>query len=172
MRGQKDTVMAIRIQILSVLVALMPWAGLVACATTVGSARWARVSATGGPKIVATAQRLVGRSYGRTWKGTRLDCSGLVQAVYAQHGYTLPRTSRDQSRLGRRVDWDDLAPGDLLFFSRHPGGRLVNHVGIATGNGTMIHVSSRRGVVVDPIAWEHYEDRRVIARRILGHIRP
>lgn len=98
-----------------------------------------------------TARQWMGTPYhwgGRIRAGA--DCSGLVQAVYALHGFRLPRDSRDQLAAGPRLpaDLDHAAagrPGDLWFFA-WDGGR-VSHVGICLGEGRMIHASETRGAV-------------------------
>lgn len=70
------------------------------------------------------------------WGG--LDCSGLVQAVYAHFGMSLPRVSSQQYSSGVAVDLSQLQPGDLVFYD--PGGSgappgLPGHVAIYVGNG-------------------------------------
>lgn len=61
------------------------------------------------------------------------DCSGLMQWAYQQVGIDIPRTSQDQETSGDRVALDALQPGDLVFFSNG------EHVGMYTGDGTVIH---------------------------------
>jgi cell wall-associated NlpC family hydrolase len=80
------------------------------------------------------------------WGGTSangFDCSGLIQYAYQQAGIALPRRSVDQAKAGllipRKVEL--LAPGDILTFSRDPGGP-VSHVGLYIGEGRFIHSSS------------------------------
>ena len=70
----------------------------------------------------------------------KLDCSSLVARVFAVGGIELPRTTREQLGAGVAVDSDALLPGDLVFFAfRH---RPADHVGIFTGSGAFVHVSS------------------------------
>ncbi|MDV6278822.1 C40 family peptidase [Rhodococcus erythropolis] len=61
------------------------------------------------------------------------DCSGLMQWAYQQVGIDIPRTSQAQETSGERVALDALQPGDLVFFSNG------EHVGMYTGDGTVIH---------------------------------
>jgi cell wall-associated NlpC family hydrolase len=71
------------------------------------------------------------------WGGTGpdgWDCSGLTQAAWAAAGVSLPRSSYQQIGVGTRVSWDNLSPGDLLFFYSP-----ISHVGIYAGNGQMVH---------------------------------
>lgn len=65
------------------------------------------------------------------------DCSGLVNWAYRSSGKTLPRSSRDMSRVGTPVRKDDLQPGDLVFFYGGP-----SHVAIYIGNGQVVHASN------------------------------
>src|SRR5262245_26405536 len=39
------------------------------------------------------------------------DCSGFVKYVYEQHGVVMPREVRQQFRIGKNVDRDQLEPG-------------------------------------------------------------
>jgi cell wall-associated NlpC family hydrolase len=67
-------------------------------------------------KVVAYARRQVGVPY--SWGGTSpagFDCSGLVYAAYRSIGRAIPRSSWDQLRVGLRVRFARLRPGDLLF---------------------------------------------------------
>jgi soluble lytic murein transglycosylase-like protein len=95
--------------------------------------------AGGGPTgadVVSDARRYLGVRYvwGGTDPATGLDCSGLVQRVYADLGMHLPRVSRDQARAGTAVaSLAQAQPGDVLAF-----GRPVNHVAIYLGNNQMI----------------------------------
>jgi hypothetical protein len=90
-----------------------------------------------GEAVVARARTYLGVPY--VWGGTDpekgLDCSGLVQRVYADLGYDLPRVSYEQARAGRAVEGglDQVQPGDILAF-----GSPVHHVGIYVGGGQMI----------------------------------
>lgn len=107
------------------------------------------------------------------WAGddvTGFDCSGFTSFVYRDLGLGLPRTTAEQSRMGRWVALDEVAPGDLVFFG--PGRKQLDHVGIVvSGPGeplTMIHASSSRGVTETVIERSPYWLRVLrLARRIL-----
>ena len=67
---------------------------------------------------------------------------GLVAYVYAQVGVSLPAQRRGAVRLRhRRSSYDDLQPGDLVFFSG------LGHVGIYIGGGQFIHAPHTGDVV-------------------------
>ena len=89
-----------------------------------------------GAAVVADAKKYLGVPYqwGGTDPSTGLDCSGLVQRVYSDLGYSLPRVSYEQATCGTKVDsLADAQPGDILAF-----GSPVHHVAIYAGNGEMI----------------------------------
>lgn len=99
--------------------------------------------------IIATAKKYIGIPYlwGGTSPETGFDCSGYVQYVFAQNGISLPRVSRDQYKVGTSVAFNDLQPGDLVFFSI-AGNGIVDHDGIYIGNGQFINSSSSKGVTI------------------------
>jgi cell wall-associated NlpC family hydrolase len=99
-------------------------------------------------EVVATAYKYLGNRYRygsipRTYHSPS-DCSGLVVAVYGESGIALPRTSRQQARIG--VEVNTPAPGDLIFFRGRRGG--ISHVGIYIGGSQYIHASSAAGGVI------------------------
>lgn len=69
------------------------------------------------------------------------DCSGFTKWCYAQIGINLPHGSRSQyAGLSEVVySYDQLVPGDLVFFSTIG---WCGHVGIYVGNGMMIDAGS------------------------------
>ncbi len=129
------------------------------------------------------------------WGGTSssgLDCSGFVQSLYRQFGYNLPRTSKEQSKVGKLVSRQELLPGDLLFFdttnARNSSDittpsleisyaievangtktNVVSHVGMYIGNGKMIHASSGDGYITyADLNVSYYKNRFMNARRII-----
>src|SRR5688572_32640622 len=93
------------------------------------------------------------------------DCSGLVQWVFAQNGRALPREVREQYRVGREVEADDVRAGDLLFFDTSSGG--ASHVGIALDRESFVHAPSTNGVVRVERYTSNYWSRRYLgARRV------
>ena len=100
-----------------------------------------------GMRAVAIAERFLGVRY--VWGGadpaTGFDCSGLVMYVYAQLGIGLLHFSGAQYHEGAPVPFDQLAPGDLVFFD--PGPRGPGHVGIYVGGGDFIQAPHTGDVV-------------------------
>ncbi|HEY2665396.1 MAG TPA: C40 family peptidase [Actinomycetota bacterium] len=73
------------------------------------------------------------------------DCSGLTKFAYGSAGITLPHSAAAQYQSGRRVNRNQLQPGDLIFW------RGLDHVGMYIGNGKMVH-APRTGEVVTIIS--------------------
>lgn len=93
------------------------------------------------------------------------DCSGFVRYVYEQHGVAVPRQVRDQFRVGKNVDRDDLEPGDLVFFSTVAPG--ASHVGIVIGGDQFVHAPSEKGVVrVESLGAQYWASRYIGAKRV------
>lgn len=99
-------------------------------------------------KIVNYAKQYLGYRY--VWGGSGskslknnwgVDCSGFVQAIYSEYGYSLPRTSREQAKRGNSVSASNLRAGDLVFYGSKS---YINHVAIYIGNGRIIHASNKR----------------------------
>lgn len=94
-----------------------------------------------------------------------VDCSGFTVAVYAAaYGMMLPRVSRDQYHMSRKISTTELKEGDLVFFNTN--GRGVSHVGVYLGNNKFIHASVSRGVMVSDLFDNYYLRRFVGAGRI------
>lgn len=115
---------------------------------------------------VATALEYLGVPYRNGGSDpSGFDCSGFVQYVFARIGAMLPREVRDQYRVGRKIDFDDVRAGDLLFFETVSRG--ASHVGMALGDGRFVHAPSSRGVVrVEPYTASYWARRFVGARRV------
>ncbi len=96
------------------------------------------------------------------------DCSGFVYFVYKEGlKRKIPRTSRDQSKYGYKINKNELQKGDLVFFDTNSKGH-VNHSGIYIGDGKFIHSSSgkKRGVIISPLDSGFYQKNYKWARRI------
>jgi cell wall-associated NlpC family hydrolase len=92
---------------------------------------------------VDTALAQLGDPY--VWAGAGpdiFDCSGLTQYAYGAAGIYLPHSSNMQSTTGTAVAYEDMQPGDLVFFYSP-----VSHVGMYIGNGQMVHAGSSGDVV-------------------------
>lgn len=111
-------------------------------------------------QIVNFALKYVGNPY--VWGGTSLthgaDCSGFVQAVMRNYGISLPRTSREQAKVGRAINSSQMRPGDLIFYANSGG--TINHVAMYIGNGQIVHAASRRsGIRIS--TWNYRSPARI-----------
>lgn len=68
-----------------------------------------------------------------------VDCSGLVQQVFAALGVMLPRDAADQIHCGTDVPPESRQKGDLAFF-HNAEGRVI-HVGICLRREALLHAS-------------------------------
>ena len=121
--------------------------------------------------IINTSRTFVGTPYryGGT-SGRGMDCSGLLLISFKSAKITLPRSAKEQSKIGKSVRMQQLRPGDLVFFATKKRRRKVSHAGLVTeikGKGTVkfIHASSSRGVVEDNLYSKYYQKVFVKARR-------
>jgi len=79
-----------------------------------------------------------------TWGGRSsfgFDCSGFVQMLYRQMGYSIPRDTKDQIKWEKfkSISVDELSPGDLIFFGLDKD--KIRHVGLYLGNQKFIHAT-------------------------------
>ena len=120
-------------------------------------------------EIVTTAKRYVGVPY--RWGGespsTGFDCSGLTMVVYRINGLNLPRSSRQQWKVGKPISRRQLQKGDLVFFATARGNK-VSHVGIYAGGDTFLHAPGRgRRIQTSSLSSKYYSARYVGARSYL-----
>ncbi|WP_407941667.1 C40 family peptidase [Noviherbaspirillum galbum] len=104
--------------------------------------------------------------YGGNGPETGLDCSGLVRYVFKEAwNRDLPRTSREISQVGQKVELKDLRPGDLVFYNTLR--RSFSHVGIYLGDNKFIHSPSAGGEVrIESMDVSYWRNRFNGARRI------
>lgn len=96
-----------------------------------------------------------------------IDCSGLVKILYDDlFDISLPRTTRLQSRKGRKVASGQWTAGDLIFFRPEDKG---SHVGIYLADREFLHATTRKGVIISSLAEPYWRNSYWTARRILSH---
>jgi peptidoglycan DL-endopeptidase CwlO len=114
--------------------------------------------------VVGIAMQYLGIPY--LWGGASpasgFDCSGFIMYVYAQVGVSLPHYAASQYNYGVPVSYDQLAPGDLVFFNG------LGHAGIYIGGGQFIHAPHTGDVVkISSLSDSWYAATYYGARRIL-----
>ncbi|HUL22711.1 MAG TPA: NlpC/P60 family protein [Thermodesulfobacteriota bacterium] len=108
--------------------------------------------------LVRVVKTFLGVPYkfgGSTLKG--IDCSAFVRKIYEVFNIELPRTTREQFSIGKKVQKNQLEEGDLVFF-RETGNRA--HVGIYVGENQFVHASSySKEVKIDHLDTPYYSQR-------------
>jgi peptidoglycan DL-endopeptidase CwlO len=115
-----------------------------------------------GNNVVSIAMSYLGVPY--VWGGASpggFDCSGLVMYAFDQIGVGLPHSSYAMANMGSYVPYDQLQPGDLVFFDGN------GHVGMYIGGGEYVNAPYTGAVVrVDSLgsgwAASHYSGARRI----------
>lgn len=119
--------------------------------------------------MLDVAKKQLGKPYKWGASGPNaFDCSGFVYYSYKNGaGVTLPRSSREQAKVGKAVSKDQLQPGDLVFFATG-GGKSISHVGIYIGENKFVHATQPGDVSkIDSMNSAYYTKTYVAARRVL-----
>lgn len=132
---------------------------------------WTRPADLGRPRGDESDLRRVAESYlgvKYKWAGgdrSGMDCSGFVQRVFDEaHDMQLPRNSAAMARYGKKIDKDELKPGDLVFFKRV----RIDHVGIYMGDGYFIHSQSGIGVTYTKLESPYFSTHYAGAKRVIN----
>lgn len=118
------------------------------------------------------AQRQLRKPYRNGGEGPNsFDCSGFTRFCYKHLGISLNRTSKDQTKNGKKIRFRrNLKEGDLVFFKGSKGWK-VGHVGIVISKGSgkhfqFIHASPSHGIVIENSDVKYFKKRYKKARRI------
>lgn len=118
--------------------------------------------------LTINAMSLLGIKYKRGGSSPEngLDCSGFVRLVFKTSSETeLPRTAKEISNKGDKVEPKDLKPGDLVFYNTLK--KSFSHVGIYLGDNKFIHSPSAGGKVrIESMNVSYWKKRFNGARRI------
>jgi len=95
-------------------------------------------------QIVATAEALVGIDYvsGMAAPETGFDNSGLIYYVLRENGFiNCPRGTTAQMEMGTSIAFEDIQPGDLVFFTDTDSetSEKIDFGGIYIGDGKLIY---------------------------------
>jgi len=122
--------------------------------------------------ILSTIKGYLGTPYkygGMSKSG--MDCSGLLHVGFNTGGVRLPRTAQDQSKHGKKIGWNRVRPGDLVFFKFKQKGEKWWHSGVITiveeNRIRFIHASSSRGVVESDLLSDYYRKKVKGFRRVI-----
>ena len=122
-------------------------------------------------QLISKAAENIGtryRSGGTSKEG--FDCSGLMCSTFGSFDIKLPRTSREQSSVGTRINTSEAQKGDLIFFKTNGRGQ-INHVGmvveVCEGEIKFIHSSTSNGVIISSTKERYYEKNFSQINRVL-----
>ena len=99
-------------------------------------------------EVVLYALGLMGVDYrfGGKNPSSGFDCSGMVSYIYKNAvGMSLPHNAYEIAKISRRIEPDQLRPGDLVFFDTEH--RPYSHVGIYIGKGKFVHAPESDGKI-------------------------
>lgn len=126
-------------------------------------------------QLINTAESNLGAGYhtGGTNPDTGFDCSGLMFSTFKKFDITLPRSSNDMAKIGRKLDDKEIQKGDLIFFKTN-GRSVINHVGMVTevtdDEIKFIHSSTQKGVIISSTKEPYYGRTFAQANRILVNL--
>ena len=122
------------------------------------------ISDENGRKVVAFALSKVGYPYSQAYRdsGNYYDCSSLAYYAWRSAGVSImyegSNTAASEGKLcydnNLLVNYDEMQPGDLIFYSYDRNGRFMNisHVAIYAGGDKVVEAANTRlGVVYRPV---------------------
>jgi len=121
--------------------------------------------------LIETATDNIGVRYkagGTTKNG--FDCSGLVFTTFDSQNIKLPRSSYEQSKIGKLIRLNDAQKGDLIFFKTNKSSQ-INHVGLITEVHSdeikFVHSSTSKGVIISSTKEAYYQKSFTQINRII-----
>lgn len=122
--------------------------------------------------VISTARSYIGTPYryGGNTKGG-IDCSGLIQQCYKRINVKLPRTAKEQSKIGSSKSWGSIREGDIVYFKFKQKGEKWYHTGMITkatkDEVKFIHASTSRGVIESNLKSDYYRKNVKKFRRVI-----
>lgn len=121
--------------------------------------------------LIETATENIGVLYkagGTTKNG--FDCSGLIFSTFESENISLPRSSNQQSKIGRIVKIQEAQKGDLIFFKTNKSNQ-INHVGLIVEINSdeikFVHSSTSKGVIISSTNEPYYKKSFVQINRVI-----
>jgi cell wall-associated NlpC family hydrolase len=121
--------------------------------------------------MISFAKSFLGVPYrygGTTPSG--FDCSGFINYIFGNFGFSLVRTSYGLAELGETISLSNLQPGDLMFFKgSNVRSSSVGHVAmvieVLTDDVKFIHAANG-GVRIDNLRTKYYVQRYIKSKRL------
>lgn len=121
--------------------------------------------------MISFAKSFLGVPYrygGTTPSG--FDCSGFINYIFGNFGFSLVRTSYGLAELGETISLSNLQPGDLMFFKgSNARSSTVGHVAmvieVLPGDVKFIHAANG-GVRIDNLKTKYYVQRYIKSKRL------
>jgi len=124
--------------------------------------------------IIAYAKTFLGVPY--RWGGTTpsgFDCSGFINYIFGNFGFSLVRTSFGLAELGETIKLSDVQPGDLMFFKgSNVNSTAVGHVAMVievTPTAIKFIHSANNGVRIDNFKTSEYYIKRYVKTKRLDY---
>ena len=124
------------------------------------------------PQVIDFTNQAMQQSNYYLWGGTvapNYDCSGLMQAAFKSVGVWLPRDAYQQEAFTQKISFEELLPGDLVFFGIT---EKATHVGLYLGEACYIHSSGqkqgRNGIGIDNLSEQGDEISKSYYQQLRG----
>lgn len=114
------------------------------------------------PRLIELGRRLIGKPYNLGAEVNlkdpdpdhikAIDCSELVEWLYAQIGISVPDGSYNQAKVCREIKEEQLLIGDLGF-KWFPDTHAIHHVGVFLGGNDVLEAKGKQwGTKITPIS--------------------
>lgn len=116
-------------------------------------------------KIVAMVKAQIGKTYAWGEEGPdAFDVSGLIYYCFTENGINVPRTVKELATHGEELSFEEMQPGDVVFFWSDTEG-TPQYAGIYIGGGKFIAVKSSINSVEEINIGSYFTEHFLYARR-------